>query len=178
MSDTETVAVAEVVETTPADAVTETPDPASEVDKWKSLARKNEQRAKDNADKAKRFDEIEDANRSEVEKLQAKLDAAEKAATTAEAARVRSSVAARTGVPEELLSGSTEEELEAAAERLLAFKGTTPKAPSADGQGKVGETIAGVKQITSRDVLKSMSPQQIEKARAAGQLDDLLGKTN
>lgn len=42
---------------------------AAEVAKWKDLARKNEQRAKDNADAARRLGEIEEKSKTETEKL-------------------------------------------------------------------------------------------------------------
>jgi hypothetical protein len=57
-----------------------TPEPKdweSEAAKWKRQARENEARAKANADAAKRLAEIEDAAKSEAEKLAEKLAAAE-----------------------------------------------------------------------------------------------------
>lgn len=44
------------------------PDTGDEVEKWKSLARKHEQRAKDNNDAARRLKELEDADKSESQK--------------------------------------------------------------------------------------------------------------
>lgn len=151
------------------------PDLSAEVDKWKALARKNESRAKENAEKAKKFDELEEANKSEQQKLQDQLAAAQKALADAETGRLRASIAAKHGVPEGLLSGGDEEALEASAQALLQFRGNVPKAPTPDGQGKVGEPIGGAKQITSRDQLKSMTSAQIEEARKSGALDGLLG---
>jgi len=52
-------------------------DLAEDVAKWKALARKHEQSAKSNADAAKKLAEIEDAQKTEAEKLQAAKDAAE-----------------------------------------------------------------------------------------------------
>ena len=152
-----------------------TTDLAAEVEKWKALARKNEQRAKDNADKAKRLDDIEDANKSELQKLQDQLAAAQKVAADAETARLRASIANKHGVPEGLLTGSTEEALEESATALLAFKGKPPAAPSSDGQGKQGDAVSGqVKQLTRED-LKSMTPEQIVAAQDAGQLNEMQG---
>ena len=65
--------------TAPAEAAPETPDPAAEVAKWKAMSRKNEERAKENEAAAKRLAEIEEANKTESEKLQARAEAAEKA---------------------------------------------------------------------------------------------------
>jgi chemotaxis protein histidine kinase CheA len=110
------------------------PDPIAELEKWKALARQNEARAKANADKAKRFDEIEEANKTELQKAQ---EAAATAAADAQQARLdalRARTAATNGVPEELLVGQNEEELAASVQRLLAFKGTdTPAAPRSSG---------------------------------------------
>lgn len=173
---TETVTEETTAETAAATEETQAPDLSAEVDKWKALSRKNEQRARDNESAAKRLAEIEDANKSELEKVLARAEAAEKAVAEATATALRASVANTKGVPLELLSGSTQEDLEASADKLLAFKGTAPKAGPSDGAGNVGSTIAGEKQITSREELKSMSPEQINKARAEGRLDTLMGK--
>jgi hypothetical protein len=169
------VAPAETVDTpTPTDA----PDPAAEAEKWKALARKNEQRAKENADKAKRFDEFEEAQKTEQQKLVERAERAEQALVAAEAARLRASIAAKHGVPEALLNGSTEEALEQAATALLAFKGPQPTAPSPDGQGVVGVPISGqTKQITSLDELSKLSPAEVNQARREGRLDSLLGNS-
>lgn len=153
-------------------------DFSAEVEKWKAMSKKNEQRAKENLDKAKRFDEFEEANKTDMEKLLARAETAEKAVLDASARTLRAEVAANKGVPLELLSGSSLEELEAAADRLLAFKGTMPKAATSEGAGNVGEPISGAVQIVSRDQLKSMSPADINKAKAEGRLDHLMGKSN
>ena len=102
---------------------------AKEID-WKAEARKHEQRAKENAAKAKanegaaqRLAEIEDANKSEIEKVAARAEAAEKRAAELEAKSIRSDVALAKGVPAALLTGSTQEELEASADALIEFRG-------------------------------------------------------
>lgn len=152
---------------------------------WKAQARKAEDLVKRKTagasaeevralkEKARRLDELEEASKSELEKAQARAEAAEKALAEASVTALRATVAADKGVPASLLSGSTQEELEAAADALLAFKGVTPKAPPADGQGKVGTPVTGPDQWT-RDDLKGKSPQEIEAAREAGHLRDLL----
>lgn len=97
---------------------------------WKAEARKHEQRSKENAAKAKanegaaqRLAEIEDANKTELEKIAARAEAAEKRAAELEAKSIRSDVATAKGVPASLLTGSTQEELEASADALIAFRG-------------------------------------------------------
>lgn len=75
--------------------------------------------------KALKFDEAEEAGKSELQKatekvkaLQTKLDSMTK---EAEVAKVRSKIANDTGVPASLLSGTTEEECLAQATSILAF---------------------------------------------------------
>lgn len=153
------------------------PDPAAEVEKWKALARKHEQRAKENADKARRLDEIEEASKTELEKAQARAEAAEKAMQEASLKALRAEIAAAKGVPVNLLSGTTEDELNAAADALLAFKGTTPKAPSKDGQGNVGDPIKGTGQWTRTDLERAKNEGRyadIDDAREKGLLADVL----
>jgi transcriptional regulator len=72
--------------------------------------------------KAARLDELEQANASEIEKAQAKATKAEQAKAEAEAKLTRYEVAAEKQIPAEamdLLTGSTREELEAKADKLL-----------------------------------------------------------
>ncbi len=156
-----------------------TPDLASELEKWKSLARKNEQRAKENATAAQKLAEIEDANKSELEKLSERAAAAEARAAQIELAATRNEIALEKGLtPSQAkrLVGATREELSADADDLLAdLKVSKPStAPSSDAQGKQGEPVGQVKQITSRDQLQSMSPAEIVTARNEGRLQTLL----
>jgi len=127
-------------EATPAEetvAETVTPDPAAlqaEIDKWKALSRKNEEQAKQNAEKALRLDQIEEANKTELQKAQDALNAAQQRAMDAEARALRSDIARTKGVPVELLTGTDEATLHAQAEALLAFRGnTTPAGPPSSG---------------------------------------------
>ncbi|HVM07203.1 MAG TPA: hypothetical protein VM345_01970 [Acidimicrobiales bacterium] len=102
--------------------------------------REAEQRAKDFEDRLK---QIEDKDKSEVEKLTAKVAEAEKRAADAEAKALRYEVAAEKGVKARWLSGSTREELEAAADEYLADHPTadggekkpTPSKPAEDLKG-------------------------------------------
>lgn len=142
----------------------------------KTLAAQKEQ-IKELKGKATRLDEIDEANKTELQKAIERAEAAEQRASSAEAARLRASIAAKHGIPEALLSGSSEEDLEKAATALLAFKGNQPAAPSPDGQGPQGTPIDGQKQITSIDELKNLSPAEQLAARRDGRLDTLLGKS-
>lgn len=142
---------------------------AAQVEHWKQMARKNEARAKENAAAAARLTEIEDAQKSEAEKLAAKLEAAERRAAEAEQARLRAEIAQAKGVPADLLAGGTEEELTSSAERLLAFRGQPP-APEY-GRGTDAPPTRP-RQLSQAD-LDSMSPADIVKADEAGLFDDL-----
>lgn len=122
----------------------------AEVEKWKGLSRKNEERATSNAEKAKKFDEAEEANRTELEKVQARAEAAEKAVAERDArdaaVKLREDIAKEKGFADRkinasALRGTTREELEAHADELLELVPAPPAAPSADGQGATGEPI-------------------------------------
>lgn len=149
----------------------------AEIAKWKNLSRQNEDRAKANADKAKEFDALEDSKKTELQKAQDELARIQAELATERSTSLKSQVAAAKGVPAELLSGSTQAELESAADALLAFKGV-PKPPVQDAAASTvtGKPVAPEGQITSRDVLKGMSPAEIMAAKAAGRLDTMLGK--
>lgn len=85
-------------------------------------------------DKATKFEEGERAKLDEVERLKADLAASMARAEAAEFESVRASVAATKGVPPSALTGKTREELEAAADALIAWRGTndTPLKPAPD----------------------------------------------
>lgn len=75
--------------------------------------------------KASKFDEMEEANKSELQKATERANALEtelKAMKSAEEVRVmREKVANETGIPSNLLTGSTEEECKAQAEAIKAY---------------------------------------------------------
>lgn len=97
--------------------------------------------------KAARLDAIEEQNKTELQKAQERVAAAEKAANEATTLAAKATVAATKGVPMDLLSGSNKAELEASADALLAFKGTgTTTAPPAPAPVKAlapGRTAVG-----------------------------------
>ncbi|WP_333770938.1 hypothetical protein, partial [Streptomyces sp. IBSBF 2435] len=63
--------------------VPEATDMAAEVEKWKALSRQNEQRAKDNAAAAQKLQEIEDAAKTEAQRLADRATAADERAAAA-----------------------------------------------------------------------------------------------
>lgn len=155
---------------------TATVDWKAEAEKWKALSRQNEDRAKANADKAKRFDAIEEQSKSEMQKLLEAKEAAEKRAAAAETASLKARIAASKGVDVDLLTGTTQEEITASADRLLAWRGpvTPPASTSSADAGQRGDNVAGPRQLTRED-LKAMTPEQINKARRDGQLNQIMG---
>lgn len=95
----------------------------AEARKWESRAKSNLAEAKANEGAAQRLAEIEEAQKTEAQKVQERLEAAEKRAAELELKAARAEVAAEKGIPANLLTGSTREELEASADALIAFKG-------------------------------------------------------
>lgn len=153
----------------------QTKDWEAEAKRWKALSRQNEARAKENAEKARLFDEHEEQGKTELQKALDKAAQAEARVKALEVQAVRAQVAAAKGVDVDLLSGSTLEELEASADRLLAWRGAQiPKGAPASDAGHRGEEIRSSKQLTRED-LKTMSAEQINQARRAGQLNDVMG---
>jgi len=122
----------------------------ADAEKWKALSKKNEARATENSDKAKRFDEFEEANRTEIEKANARADAAEKIVAERDAVEASKTLRAEVAkekkfedrkIPATALRGTTREELEAHADEILALLPEPDPAPSADGQGEQGNGI-------------------------------------
>ena len=131
-------------ETTPAEPHGEKP----ETD-WKAEARKWEARAKAakaDSEAAAKWREFEQSQKSDLEKLTEQLASAQAAATEAAAKLTRLEVASEKGIPADaidLLTGSTREELEFSADKLLSLianqsKPNTPKPDFNQGKPKSG----------------------------------------
>lgn len=167
----------------PTETPEETPqgDPTPETD-WKAEARKWEKRAKDaNADRelAQKWREYEASQKTEYERLAEDLAAAKAEAESARTSLLRYEVASEKGIPGDairLLQGSSKEELEEAAETLVALiaSQSKPRTPVPDNsQGRPANTSIG--QLTQAD-LKGMTPAEIMKAKSEGRLNELLIK--
>jgi hypothetical protein len=133
-------------------------DAQAEIEKQKGHSRTWETRSKENADKAKKFDEFEEASKSEQQKLQDRVAAAEKALADRDskdkAAETAKEVAKAKGITDaSVLRGSTQEELEAHADQLLALLPKTAPTTTADGQGST-QTISEGEQ-SAEDVVKA-----------------------
>lgn len=140
----------------------------------KAHSRKWEDLAKRNKDKADKFDEIENAKKTEAEKAAEAMERAAKAEAEKAAAEARlermelvQKVAATKNVPPALLQGTTEEELEASAMALLEFAGSVPPQIPPD-QGGAGKTPP-----ISRDSLKDIK-NPIERIKAREALNGLV----
>lgn len=146
----------------------------TELEKWKALSRKNEARAKENAEKAGLYDEASEKNKSELQKAIERAEKAEARAAQAEKVNVKSRVAAQKGIDPDLLPDGDEDTLTQIADRLIAWRDAAkPKGTPAAAAGERGEKVGDVKQLT-RDDLKSMSPREIIRAQEKGQLADLM----
>ena len=155
------------------------PEPQGDSTDWKAEARKWESRAKADHELANKWREYESSQKTEFEKLAEDLAKAQAEASQASAELMRLRIAAEKGISGDatkLLKGTTQEELEAEAELLLSLiaNQSKPKSPQPDeNQGKPAPTKVG--QLTRED-LKGMTQKEIMEAKAAGRLDDLLGK--
>lgn len=88
--------------------------------------------------KAQKYAEWEEANKTEAQKTADRLAAIERENAELKTGKLRAEVAAAKGVPASLLTGSTQEELEAAADALIAFRGEQkPAGPSSSALGRV-----------------------------------------
>jgi len=98
---------------------------------------------------------LRDAQKTEAERQQEALARAQKELAEERSARLRAEVAASKGVPAELLSGTTQEELLASADALIAFKGTGPRGPVVSTAGTAPESAPA----NADDWLRSLANQ-------------------
>lgn len=157
----------------------------AEANKWKKFSRQHEDEAKSLRPAAAKLAEIEEQNKSEVEKAAARAEAAEKLAkdSAAETAVLKAAVKFKLSEEDLELLGThgTPEDIEARAEKLaarLATADTAKKKLPDMGGGDRGGDIDGKKpQLTKEDVSKLTAEKkfsEIEQARTEGRLDDLL----
>jgi len=131
----------DAAETTTAETQTETAGRTftqSDVDKivGERLARQKDTHYADYDDlksKAQRLQELEDANKSEQQKLTdriAELETTLKTKDSEVTMALREAVAAAKGVPAKNITGSTREEMEASADELVQWRGVDKKKTS------------------------------------------------
>lgn len=90
--------------------------------------------------KADKLVALENANKTEAQQQADRLAEIERENAELKSGKLRAEVAAAKGVPASLLSGSTQADLEAAADALIAFKGAAAKPSAAafiEGANKV-----------------------------------------
>jgi len=105
-------------------------------------ARKVAEKATDDA--LARIKGFEDRDKSETQKQADRLAEFERENAELKSAKTRAEVAAAKGVPAALLTGSTQEELEAAADALITFRGETqPQKLHIPNEGKSPTTATG-----------------------------------
>lgn len=149
MSETSTETTTETTATA-TETATE-PDWKAEAEKWKGLARKHEGSAKSNSEAAKKLAEIEQASKSEAERLAEERDREKTRADSEASMNLKLQVAlakAPDGTkPSEVaalaarLTGTSQEELEADADELFRLLGKTGR-PSGDvSQGARGGEV-------------------------------------
>lgn len=139
------------------------PDEDAPESEWKKFARLWEQRAKSALspeeveqlkERAAKADELEAAGQTDIERLTARLEEAERRASDAEAKlaayeetatrqKLVEEIAEDKGVSASVLRGSTREELEAHADEILALLPVKQKAASDGSGGDRGADIEG-----------------------------------
>lgn len=173
-------------------------DLAGELEKWKAMARKNEERAKANADAAAELDKIRKQHESDQERaVREAVDAArtevagefqgrlleEALRAAAGGVLADSNDAVRLVDHDGLIGSDGMPDRDAIAQRIttlvadkpyLAAQKPTPGQPGGSAEGG-SRGASGPDQQLTRDDLQSMSPEDIVKAKADGRLNDLLG---
>lgn len=128
-------------------------EPKNEPD-WKAEARKWEQRAKENRSAAERLEQIENENKSELEKAQSQLQALQSERDSA----LREAYAASQGIPASMVTGTSREQWEASAKAALEWRDSS-RAPAPksfkSGSGKGEQPITGKEKAAA--ALRSLS---------------------
>ena len=183
--ETETTQVEETTEATTAG----TADLAAEVEKWKSLSRKNEQQAKANSQAAKELEELRKAQLSETEKLIESAKAETRSQLKVEFASKLVDSELKAALNGRVLEGGSVLEFDknsfitdegdvdtTAIQSWVEAHSKSASLPGPDlGQGTRGNNPSK-SLITTRDELTTMTPDEILVARKEGRLDKLMGK--
>jgi hypothetical protein len=154
----------------PAPTPATTPDPPKAETDWKAEARKWEARAKENLSAAEKLAALEEKDKTDLQRAQARAEAAEKKAAELEAAekkRAADAEAARqiadwkakvskeTDVPADVLRGSTLEDIQAHAESLKALLPEPRKPGYVPGEGRTVAAGKGDPRQIFAEILKS-----------------------
>ena len=110
--------------------------------------------------KAEKFTEMEEAQKSELQKAQEKSAGLEKELEALKAAnaahQLREKIAGETGVPASLLTGDDEEAMKEQAKAILEFSGTVKKYPTVKDGGEVKPN----EKTTTREQFKAWFDEQ------------------
>ena len=180
-------AAPEAAQEAPAESVAATQEATAEqqtfdaeyVKSLRAEAAKYRTEAKANAEAAARLKAFEDAQKSEAERQAEALAEAQQRAAKAEAEALRLRIAAETELPADLhefLSGDSEDELRAKAEKLKAATAAGVRRPQPDPSQGAKPNGTGPSQLTRADLAR-MNPAEIEQARVDGRLADVLAGT-
>lgn len=145
---------------------------------WKAESRKWETRAKADYDAANKWREYENSLKPEQERVKEELEQFKAEAAEAKIALMKYEIASSRNLSSEaleLINGSTKEELEAAADKVLSLIDKSVK-PKVQPNPEQGQPVNSTDQILNRDVLSTMTPEEIMIAKKEGRLDTLLGK--
>lgn len=129
----------------------------AEAERLKAEARKWETRSKENAAAAKRLGELEESQKTDLQKAIDRAETAERRAAEFESAQQiqawKTDIAKATGVPAQYLRGSTEDELQAHAEELApVFANRGPTVPTV---GQIPTTTVSDDRETARRLFGS-----------------------
>jgi hypothetical protein len=130
------------------------PDWKGEARKWEQRAKENQKAARENSDAAKRLQELEDAQKTELQRAAERAEAAERRATELEQAQqlatLRSQVSSTTNVPTTLLAGPAENTVEGLSAFADAIKtwvqsgaGGTVRGPVVSNPGGIPANAGG-----------------------------------
>jgi hypothetical protein len=190
LSETETITnESEIVESPAIVEETETVDLSAELEKWKTLSRKNEQQAKANAAAAKELDELKKSQLTDQERLVESTKEETRKAVRMEFATKLVDAELKSALNGRVLGGGSlldfdkskfiDDDGNVDSDSLTAWveaHSSTGDVSKPDlGQGNRGEK-SRLAQITSREELTNMSPADILAARKDGRLDSLMGK--
>lgn len=126
---------------------------------WKAEARKWERRSKENADKAKAYDELQEQSKTELQRAQEQAAAykrqVDELSAKAERDAARAKVAKETGVPAELVFGADEDEMAANAKALAAW-GKPSSAPRTSRPGKFSADAGDGRDAAKRELARQL----------------------
>ena len=147
----------------------ETEQGTADATDWKALARKWEKRCKENSAAAEELAAIKESQKSELEKATERADKAEAKLQELEKARERDAeiakVAKDTGVPVEVLSGYSGDDVTGYADSIKKFFERNDSAPRVGSDGAHGNTA-----MTRESILAIEDPAK-RKAAIAQHID-------